>query len=209
VLAWSVEAVASVPGVIEVVVACHPGCCEDYARPLANVVPSGVGLRFVPGGDTRQQSVSRALRALPGRCSVVIVHDGARPLVETSLVADAVGVLLDRPDVGGVVVGHPSVDTLKRVSERGGDLRVVDTPERSEFWTVQTPQVFRAEALRAAHEAAEASGVEATDDAALVESRGGVVIVFEGPRDNIKITHEEDLAIAEAILLARARGERS
>ena len=102
----------------------------------------------------------------------------------------------------GIVVGHPSVDTLKHVNEGV----VVATPDRTLFWSVQTPQVFRAAALRLAYERAEADGFVGTDDASLVERLAGRVLVYPGPRDNIKVTHAEDLLMAEAILATRKQG---
>ena len=208
VLAWSLEPLVSLPGVAEVVVVCDPDRRDEFALQLADVVPGTMSLKVVGGGSTRQRSVSQGLEALTSECDVVLVHDGARPLITSALAAQALEALLADPDLEGVVVGHPSVDTLKRVSCVGGVCRVLDTPDRSAYWAVQTPQVFRAARLRSAHAAATEAGFEATDDSSLVEWSGGSVLMVEGPRDNIKVTHEEDLAIAESILAARTGGTR-
>ncbi|MDH4140354.1 MAG: 2-C-methyl-D-erythritol 4-phosphate cytidylyltransferase, partial [Coriobacteriia bacterium] len=82
---------------------------------------------------------------------------------------------------------------------------VVETPDRSRYWVAQTPQVFRAEALQDAFADASREGRTGTDDASLVEAIGGRVGMFEGPRDNIKVTVDEDVAIVEAILETRDR----
>jgi len=103
-----------------------------------------------------------------------------------------------------VVVGYPSVDTLKTVV--GGT--ILSTPDRSQFWAVQTPQVFSAAVLREAYTVAAKDGFLGTDDASLVERLGKKVVVFEGPRDNIKVTVAEDLLFVEAALKFR-EGEQS
>ena len=208
VLAWSLEPLVSLSGVAEIVVVCDPDRCDEFAAELADVVPETTSLKVVGGGKTRQSSVSQGLQALTPECDVVLVHDGARPLITRALAVQALDALLADPELEAAVVGHPSVDTLKRVSCAGGVCQVLDTPDRSAYWAVQTPQVFRAKGLRRAHVAAMEAGFEGTDDASLVEWSGGSVVMVEGPRDNIKVTHEEDLAVAEAILAARTGGAR-
>lgn len=204
VAAWAIEPFVSLAGVVEIVVVCHPERCAEYAEQLSAISRPGVTMRVVGGGDSRQASVACGLQVLAPECEIVIVHDGARPLVTRALVQKAVDALLATEDVAGAIVGHPSVDTLKRVGVREGGWRVIDTPDRTEFWAVQTPQVFRAAALRAAHRSAAKDGFVGTDDSSLVERSGGVVVMVEGPRDNLKVTHAEDLAIAEAVLRVRA-----
>jgi len=132
--------------------------------------------------------------------SVIIVHDGARPLVTAATIAGAIEMLEQDADCAGVVVGHPAYDTLKQVD--GLDL-VVATLDRATIWSAQTPQIFRAQALRDAYEQAASTGWTGTDDASFVEHSGGTVRVFAGPRDNMKITVPEDLQVAETLLRAR------
>jgi 2-C-methyl-D-erythritol 4-phosphate cytidylyltransferase len=96
-----------------------------------------------------------------------------------------------------VVVGVPVRDTIKFVT---ADRRVESTPQRESLWEIQTPQVFQAEIIREAHRRAVLEGLEATDDAMLVEHLGQDVIVLEGHRTNIKITVAEDLLFAEALI---------
>ena len=133
------------------------------------------------------------------------MHDGARPLVTPALISNALAALANEPEAAGVVVGHPAIDTLKLVDR----FTIEATPPRSRYWAVQTPQIFRAEALRAACAAAEADGFLGTDDSSLVERTGARVIVFEGPRDNIKVTVAEDLLLVEAALRFREGGDPS
>jgi 2-C-methyl-D-erythritol 4-phosphate cytidylyltransferase len=101
--------------------------------------------------------------------------------------------------VDGAIPGEPPLDTIKHVGDDHGRAVVVSTLDRANLRAVQTPQAFRASALRRAH----AGGGQATDDAALVESVGGTVVVVDGDRANIKITHPADLAYAEHLLRGR------
>jgi 2-C-methyl-D-erythritol 4-phosphate cytidylyltransferase len=140
----------------------------------------------VAGGATRSESVRHALDAAP-EASVVVVHDAARPLVTVELVRRCVDALEEGFD--GVIAAIPVTDTVKEV-EQG---RVVGTPDRGRLWAAQTPQVFRAEALRR-------TAGEATDDASLVEAMGGSVRVIEGMRENFKITTPLDARVAEMLL---------
>ena len=152
---------------------------------------------LVAGGATRSASVRAGLAALEGAPDVVVVHDAARPLASTDLfhaVVDALGAP-DGPD--GVVPGVPVADTLKQVVPGAGKV-VAGTLDRSMVFAVQTPQAFRAEALRRAH----ATDGEATDDAALVEAIGGRVVVVDGEPENRKLTTREDL---DAIVAALSR----
>jgi 2-C-methyl-D-erythritol 4-phosphate cytidylyltransferase len=143
----------------------------------------------VAGGATRSESVRNGLTAVPAHATIVCVHDAARPFADAACFAAVINAVRDGAD--GAVPGVPVTDTIKRV---GPDGTVIDTPPRAELVAVQTPQAFRAAVLRAAH----ASGLEATDDAALVERTGGRIVVVPGSADNRKITTPDDLAWARA-----------
>lgn len=184
-----------------VVLVCHPDRVGEYRASAVDEAGLRKVAAVVAGGETRRLSVAAGLDALPAGTEIVVVHDGARPLVSPELVDGTAAALLARPDADGLVVGHPAYDTVKQVE---GD-RITGTPERAGLWLVQTPQVFRVAALRRAHSRAAAEGFEGTDDASLVERDGGTVLVVEGPRWNIKVTVPEDLEVAEA-LLARREG---
>jgi 2-C-methyl-D-erythritol 4-phosphate cytidylyltransferase len=149
----------------------------------------------VAGGATRSASVRAGLAAVPARAEVIVIHDAVRPLAGPALwsaVLDAVAAGAD-----AAIPALPVIDTLKRVA---GDL-VVGTVDRSELVAVQTPQAFRAPALRAAH----AGAGEATDDAALVEAAGGRVVWVAGDPHNLKITDPGDLDVAEVLAASRGR----
>ena len=158
---------------------------------------SGLEWLLQPGGRRRQDSVMQGLKRLDRDCQVVVVHDGARPLVAPALIDRCVEAALKE---GAVVVGVPVRDTIKAVSP---SRRIESTPPRDSLWEIQTPQAFRVEILREAYARAEREGIEATDDAMLVERLGKSVSVLEGDRSNIKITTPEDLLLAEALIRER------
>ena len=141
----------------------------------------------VAGGRTRAESVRNGLAAVPMDATIVCVHDAARPLATPALfrrVVDAVAAGAD-----GVVPAVAVTDTIKLIDDEG---TVVETPPRERLVAVQTPQAFRAVALRQAH----ATGMDGTDDASLVEHLGGLVVTVPGEAWNGKITTPDDLARA-------------
>lgn len=178
---WSVDAARrSADGVVLVVPA------EKLSDPTLH---AGCTLVAV-GGTTRADSVRAGLRLVPSDAGVILVHDAARPFASPSLFAAAIAAV--RAGADGAVPVVAISDTVKRV-ENG---RVVATIERDGLYTVQTPQAFKAEVLRRAHE----KGNDATDDAALVEAAGGSVVAIAGEARNRKITDQDDIALFERYL---------
>ncbi len=178
VLDWSLAAARGVAdGVVLVVAPSHATDVEPGADAVA------------VGAETRSGSVRAGLALVPDDADVVVVHDGARPLADESAFAAVVDAV--RAGADAAVPGVEVSDTLR--SRAGG---VVD---RDGLVAVQTPQAFRARALREAHVA----GAESTDDASLVEAAGGKVVVVDGSPGNLKITRPADLVMAEALLRAR------
>lgn len=198
-VAWAVLAFDRAPSVELIVVACPVAERERFIADALEPLGATTPIVVVASGTSRQESVGSALAALPSCVELVAVHDGARPLVTPELVEAALQALDADPRLDGVVVGHPSVDTVKIVEGE----TVASTPDRSTLWTVQTPQVFRIGALKAARLEAEDAGFVGTDDASLVERSGGLLRVLPGPRDNIKVTVPSDLIAAQALLEAR------
>jgi 2-C-methyl-D-erythritol 4-phosphate cytidylyltransferase len=189
-LQWSVEALRSVPAVERIVV----------ALPAEALAEAPAGTLAVAGGSVRSASVREALRACPDG-DPVIVHDAARPLAPARLFSRAIE-QLERSGADAVVAAAPVSDTIKEVSDGHTVTRTLD---RSRLWAVQTPQVFRRDALeRALIGASDSELAAATDDAWLVEQAGGVVEVVESSPANLKITTPTDLTLAE-LLLAEAR----
>lgn len=148
------------------------------------------------GGQERQDSVFNGLQQIKD-AQVVVVHDGARPLLTKGKMEE---VVREAIDCGAAILAVPVKDTVKIVSETGV---VVDTPRRSSLWAAQTPQVFKKVLLDEAYEAARKKKIAGTDDASLVERLGHPVKVVPGSYENIKVTTPEDLLLAEAILKRR------
>lgn len=166
--------------------------CQEIVRNAPQL--HGLECVFQSGGPRRQDSVRRGLARLDADCQVVVIHDGARPLVSSGLIDRCVAAALAE---GAAVVGVPARNTIKIVP---ADRRVRETLDRGTLWEIQTPQAFRVEVVAEAHRSAVDEDAEATDDAALVERLGKPVVVLEGERTNIKITFPEDLLFAEALL---------
>jgi len=142
------------------------------------------------GGQRRQDSVRFGLESLDS-CEWVIVHDGARPCLDESILQRG---LVAAAEYGSAIAGVPVKDTIKMVSPR----QMVDrTPDRSLLWAAQTPQVFRLRTLLDAHHGA---NHDVTDDAAMIEALGHPVKMFLGAYENIKVTTAKHLVIAEAFL---------
>jgi len=152
-------------------------------------------IAVVPGGLRRQDSVALGLDALASRtpsCQWVMIHDAARPLVTTTMLQEG---LLSAQAHQASVAAVPVKDTIKQVR----DNIIHETLDRSRLWIVQTPQIFSFPLIHHAHHDPIAQE-DFTDDAALLERLGYPVAIFQGSYANIKITTQEDLLIAEALL---------
>jgi 2-C-methyl-D-erythritol 4-phosphate cytidylyltransferase len=200
---WSIDALAAVPDVERIVLALPPGA------ELPRGVGAPAGLRTVEGGASRSDSVRRALAAA-GEGDPVLVHDAARPLLTPALAETVIAALARDADADAAIAALPVTDTIKRVDREGV---VRETLDRSELWAVQTPQVFRRAALERALDVPEGDLARATDDAWLIERRGGRVIVVRASEENLKVTTPIDLQLAELLLAERSsnhsRGRRS
>ena len=150
--------------------------------------------RVVCGGAERRESVARGLAAVrPERGGIVVIHDGVRPFVTPEQIA----AVIERAEaVGAAMLGLPATDTVKEVDGTA----IVRTLDRSRIVLAQTPQAFRCDLIREAHDRARREGWDATDDAALVERAGHRVEYVEGSPLNIKITLASDLPLARFIL---------
>ena len=191
-LRHSLETLATHPGIAAVRVVFNPedsGHYESATRGLELLTP-------VAGGAARQDSVRLGLESLENRAPErVLIHDGARPLVDAGTI-DRVLAALD--DAEGSIPALPVSDTVKR----GENGRVLETVDRSQLWRAQTPQGFRFAAILRAHRAAR--GSELSDDAAVAERAGLSVRLVLGNEENFKVTTSEDLLRAEQLLAARA-----
>ena len=184
-LDWSLQAFGASRHVGEVVVAVPPGHVDAFADGEHEVVA---------GGDSRSESVAAALETVDAE--IVVVHDAARPLVTAELIDAVIADLLADENAGAVVAAAPVTDTIKEVA-RG--MEVDRTLDRSSLWAAQTPQAFRAAALREALGSTELLA-QATDDAMLLERIGGRVLLHEAPVENLKVTTPLDLQVAELLI---------
>jgi 2-C-methyl-D-erythritol 4-phosphate cytidylyltransferase len=196
-LAYAVDTVTRLSSVSSLVVVAPAGHAVPDA--VADPLWSGVDLPpwavVVAGGAERTDSVAAGLAALDPSCDLVLVHDAARcltPAVVFERVVEAV-----RGGAAGAVPGLPLVDTVKTVDASGV---ITGTPDRSTLRAVQTPQAFRREVLVTAY----ASGLQATDDAALVERCGHHVHVVDGDPLAFKVTTRHDLEHASRLMSSSA-----
>jgi 2-C-methyl-D-erythritol 4-phosphate cytidylyltransferase len=187
-LEWSLDAFRGASSIDEIVIAAPP---DDQERAAEQ------GVVAVAGGAHRSESVANALALCGGE--IVVVHDAARPLVTAGLIDAVVQELAADEDAAGVIAATPVTDTVKQASDGGEVERTLD---RSGLWAVQTPQAFRADVLRDAL-ADPDSFPDASDDAMLVERRGGRVLIHSTSPDNIKVTTPFDLRVAELLLRER------
>lgn len=196
-VAWSIAAFASMPEIADVVVVTEPEYVAAMRELYAQFAP-GHTVRVVEGGPSRQASVHRGLRVVPERGEGVLVHDGARPLVRPE---DVRAAMSEVRDGRGALLAAPVVDTIKVVMPKTGV--VEKTLDRATLWAAQTPQFALTADLAWAHERAVQDGIEATDDAALLERIGIEVVAVPSSTENFKVTLPEDLPRAEAILRER------
>jgi 2-C-methyl-D-erythritol 4-phosphate cytidylyltransferase len=187
------------PEIRSVVLVVSPGD-EEFVTEALKLGEWTKPIRVVAGGETRQESVYCGLRALKDGSEYVAVHDGARPFLSQTVLSAAIRKAYEH---GAVTVAVPVKDTIAVVEE--GTIRSV--PERSTLWAVHTPQIFRTELLRKAHQLAIQDAYTGTDDASLVRRLGHDVVIQIGGYFNIKITTPEDLLIAERVLQERQKEE--
>ena len=165
-------------------------CRDDLLPPYAFSKISTV----TAGGARRQDSVWNGVEAVDERTKIVVVHDAVRPFVTGTMIEEVVDGARTH---GAAIAAIPLHDTVKRAAPDG---MIETTLDRQRLWSAQTPQAFDVELLREAHRSSQEAGMEATDDAFLVEQIGRRVSIVNGSQDNIKVTRSEDLVRGEAIL---------
>ena len=149
---------------------------------------------LIIGGDTREESVFNGIKSVNIETDIVVIHDGARPLVSELIIKESI---LIAEKYGAAVSAVPLKDTVKKIGE---NFFIHSTLDRRKIWRAQTPQTFRFKLIKSAYEKAFKEGVITTDDAAILEKYGSEVKLFFGAEENIKITSPFDIFIAESIL---------
>lgn len=176
-----------------IVIVTEPSSIKETTKIVTNAGLSKEW-KVVAGGEKRQDSVRCGINALPPETEIVVVHDGVRPFIESSLIDKSVEITRKE---GGCIVAIPISDTVKLSA---GEDAILKTIDRTHLWAAQTPQTFRYKLLKEAFDRAYADNFYGTDEASLVERIGKRVVLLKGSRTNIKITTPEDLEIAGAIL---------
>lgn len=194
ILARTLDIFATSPLISTIILVLHPTRLEDARELCTREGWSRIG-GIVPGGERRQDSVRAGLEQLAEiapETRWVMIHDGARPLVTPQILEAGLQAAQEHL---AAVAAVPVKDTIKQVQ----DGMISATPARAQLWVVQTPQVFSFPLIHQAH-TTNLAREEATDDAALLERLGHPVAIFPGSYSNLKITTQEDLLIAEALL---------
>lgn len=183
----SFKVLLACPQISEIVVVCP----EAYQHLFSTTDKS---VRFASPGNRRQDSVFNGLEMSISSSPLVCIHDGARPFINVSMVGK---VLEEAHNCGAATVAVPLKFTVKEADSSGN---VINTPDRSKLWEIQTPQAVSRPLLRKGFDYAIANGLTVTDDVSLVELIGGKVKLVEGSHTNIKLTVPSDIALAETLL---------
>lgn len=179
----------SMPEVTEIVVVCLP----EYRHLFSNVTP-GINLSFASPGNRRQDSVYNGLQTIKSPCSLVCIHDAARPFITDALVRRVIGAAAQH---GAAAASMPLSFTIK---ETDSQQLVASTPDRSRYCEIQTPQVIQRDILKQGFAYALQHNLSVTDDVSLVEQLKLPVKLVEGAYANLKITTQDDLAFSEYLL---------
>lgn len=191
-LAWTISRFESAEIIDEIIVVTR----EDDIGKVKEMTKSE-GFRkvssVVKGGAYRQQSTQNGLNAISNDSKIVLIHDGARPLIRTS---DIKRIVESAEENGAALLAVPSKDSVKEVQNG----IVTQTLPRESVWLAQTPQGFRKELLQEAFSSAEKEGYIGTDEASLVERLGKDVAIVEGHSSNIKVTVTSDIGVVQSLL---------
>ncbi len=197
ILAYTIDAFEKSSLIDKIVLVINEAEIEKCKKIIVNKYNYKKLMKIVPGGKERQNSVFNGLKALPSETNLVAIHDGARFLITPDIIDRAVK---DAYDSNGVIVAMPIQDTIK---ETNSNKIISKTFNRNRLWAAQTPQVFPYSIIMKAHEKAREDNFLGTDDASLVERLGYKVDIVRGSVENIKITTNFDLILAEIILNKR------
>jgi 2-C-methyl-D-erythritol 4-phosphate cytidylyltransferase len=193
ILAHTVDKFERCELVDEIILVVPEGYLEYCSQAIVDKYGFNKVRKVICGGNERQDSVYLGLKACPNDASIVVIHDGVRPLISSEKISESIRICEKKR---AVVLAVPVKDTVKRVEQN----HIVITLDRSKLWLTQTPQTFEYKLILDAYKKAEEDNFVGTDDSALVERLGCGVTILEGDYKNIKITTAEDLMIAEKLL---------
>lgn len=200
ILAYTLDAFENCPLIDEIILVINPDELELCEEQVIGSYPY-TKVKLVAGGNTRQESVYAGLKAANPQTRIVLIHDGARPLIREPVIRRSIEETIKHR---ATVVGVPAKNTIKVINKDGF---VEHTPDRNYLVEIQTPQTFAYDLIKEAHQKACDSGVVGTDDAFLVEWLKIPVKIVVGDYTNIKITTPEDLTIAESIIRKMAENQ--
>lgn len=196
VIAYTIDSFEECDAVDDIIIVCSESdfslvsdICSDFNYQKVS--------QIVTGGKTRQESIYKGLLATSGSEEIVLVHDGARPLVSEALIEAVINKARDK---GAAAPAVPVKDTVKKVNS---DLTVRSTVDRESLFCVQTPQGFGRNVILSAHEKAYKENIEATDDCALAEKLGQKVYIVPGESSNVKLTTPDDYFLISALIAYR------
>lgn len=190
VLLYTLTAFDNCPEIDEIIIVCKQSE-KDTVLELISLLHKPI--KIVVGGDTRQQSVYNGLQSVDERCGIAVIHDGARPFVTETLIAETI---LAAIKCGASTAAVKAKDTHVLAL----DNKIDKLLDRNVLYTLQTPQTFRYELIIKAHESAKTDEYIGTDDTSLAKRLGYDVALIESSYDNIKITTADDLIVANMIL---------
>ena len=191
ILEWTLQAAFASKSITWIGIIGQP---KDKSSICSIIQDSLKSVEWINGGSTRQQSVQCGLAALPDDAQSVLIHDGARCLVNPFVFDDIAKIVSDGQ---AVIAASRVTDTIKKVDKNG---EIIDSPPRSDLWSAQTPQAFPVDKLKHAHSEAVAKQWSVTDDSSLFERLGFPVKIYDAGPSNIKVTTPFDLVIAESLL---------
>lgn len=185
VIKYTVEAFEK-SNIDEIIICANISIIEDLQRILSDCKK----VRIIEGGASRQESVFNGIKTC--ECDYVLIHDAARPMITTDLINTAIDEVVFK---NALTVATKTIDTIKEVV----DGKIVKTIDRSKLYNTQTPQAFKYDLIKEAHE--KLSGQNFTDDAGMLEALGQTVYILNGSYKNIKITTQNDIDIAKVYLI--------
>ena len=157
---------------------------------LQKIFKNNNRIKIIEGGSTRQESVYNGLNTI--NCDYVLIHDGARPIITKEVIQNTIQSVIEKKAVS---VMTKTVDTIKEVDKNG---KIIKTLDRQKLYNTQTPQAFEYNLIKEAHQ--KLYGQNFTDDAGMLEYLGETVYILNGSYKNIKITTQNDIAIAKIYL---------
>jgi 2-C-methyl-D-erythritol 4-phosphate cytidylyltransferase len=200
VLALTLEALLASPFIDQVTVASRPGEEELCRREVVDRFGMSDTVAVIAGGQERQHTIQNLIASAPPQRDIVLIHDGARPLVSPRVIRD---VLEAAVEWGAAIAAVPVIDTVKETVD-GGET-VARTLDRSTIYRAQTPQAFHMDLIATTHRRALKEGWKVTDDASLIEQMGHDVRLVEGDERNFKVTNLDDLELLRLIVQSRGR----